>query len=79
MSEDSITIKYSLTKEDLICSLCLDELTLPIIQCANGNHFLLASAGQSLLKSEVKAKDQGLQAAKERGLQVTKESLFEIL
>ena len=40
MSEDSITIKYSLTKEDLICSVCLDELTLPIIQCANGNHFV---------------------------------------
>ncbi len=40
MSEDSITIEYTLSREDLICSVCLDELTLPIIQCANGNHFV---------------------------------------
>jgi hypothetical protein len=40
MSDDTIIIEYSLSKEDLICSLCLEELTLPIIQCANGNHFV---------------------------------------
>ncbi len=40
MSEDRIIIAYALSKEDLICSVCLDELTLPIIQCANGNHFV---------------------------------------
>jgi len=40
MSQDTIIIKYSLSKEDLICSVCLDELTFPVIQCANGNHFV---------------------------------------
>ncbi len=42
MSEDRITIEYTLSKEDLICSVCLDELTCPIIQCPNGNHFVCA-------------------------------------
>jgi hypothetical protein len=48
MSEDTITIEYSLSKEDLICSVCLDELTLPIIQCANGNHFVCVKCFREL-------------------------------
>jgi hypothetical protein len=53
MSEDTITVEYSLSKEDLICSVCLDELTLPIIQCANGNHFVCVKCFREVRKCPV--------------------------
>jgi hypothetical protein len=40
MTGDLIKISYSLTKEDLICCVCLGELEFPIIGCSNGSHFV---------------------------------------
>jgi hypothetical protein len=51
MSEDTITIQYSLSKEDLICCVCLEELTCPIIQCANGNHFVCVKCYRQVQRS----------------------------
>ena len=39
----SITVAFVLSKEELTCSLCFGELTFPITQCANGNHFVCVS------------------------------------
>ena len=35
-----LTIKQKLLKSDLFCCICLDQLTIPIIQCSTGTHFV---------------------------------------
>ena len=48
MTTNTISIQYDLSKEDLICSVCLDEITFPVIQCTNGNHFVCLTCFREL-------------------------------
>ncbi len=46
-----IEIKYSLDKSDLVCCICLEDMTVPLIQCSDGNHFVCHHC-KTLLESE---------------------------
>ena len=35
-----IQVTYNLEREDLICSICYDTVSTPLIQCQNANHFV---------------------------------------
>ncbi len=48
MTTNTISMQYDLSKEDLICSVCLDEITFPVIQCTNGNHFVCLTCFREL-------------------------------
>jgi hypothetical protein len=48
MKKDFITVKYNLSKTDLICCVCLECISLPIIQCSSGNHFVCKDCHQKI-------------------------------
>ena len=35
-----IQVTYNLERDDLICSICYDTVSTPLIQCQNANHFV---------------------------------------
>ena len=43
-----LTIKHNLLESDLFCCICLEQLTIPIIQCSTGTHFVCCTCKRQI-------------------------------